>query len=189
MKLHIPSGIRLATSRPAFLLPALLVLPEPALAAGLDGRAIGLAWIIPFAGILLSIALLPQISHHFWERWMPAIAAFWMALTLVPLALIHGGAVALDAVLHVVLLEYIPFVLLLFALFTIAGGIVVGGNLHGSPGVNTAILAIGTALAPLVGTTGASMVLIRPLIRANDDRRHNAHVVVFFIFLVSNIGG
>ena len=167
----------------------LLLLPEPALAAGLDGKTLGLVWGIPFAGILLSIALLPQLAGHFWEHRMAAIAAFWIALVLVPLAVVQGPSVTLDAVGHVLLLEYIPFVLLLFALFTIAGGIVVGGNLHGSPAVNTGILGLGTVLASFIGTTGASMVLIRPLIRANDNRRHNAHVVVFFIFLVSNVGG
>jgi Na+/H+ antiporter NhaD/arsenite permease-like protein len=87
------------------------------------------------------------------------------------------------------LVEYIPFILLLLALFTVAGGIVVRGNLHGSPIVNTVLLTVGTLLASVIGTTGASMVMIRPILRANDDRRHNVHVVVFFIFLVSNIGG
>ena len=90
---------------------------------------------------------------------------------------------------HLLLLEYIPFIILLPALFTVAGGIHIRGNLHGSPALNTALLAIGTVLASLMGTTGASMLLIRPLIRANDNRRHKVHVVVFFIFLVSNIGG
>jgi Na+/H+ antiporter NhaD/arsenite permease-like protein len=175
--------------RAALLATIVLLLPEPALAASLDGRALGLVWGIPFVGILLSIALLPQLAGHLWEHRMPAIAGFWIALVVIPLALFHGAGATLDAVLHVLLLEYIPFVLLLFALFTIAGGIVVAGNLHGSPAVNTGILAIGAGLASLIGTTGASMVLIRPLIRANDNRRHNAHVVVFFIFLVSNVGG
>ena len=90
---------------------------------------------------------------------------------------------------HALLAEYIPFIILLTALFTVAGGIYIRGNLHGSPGLNTAILAIGAVLASLMGTTGASMLLIRPLIRANDNRRHKAHVVVFFIFIVSNVGG
>jgi Na+/H+ antiporter NhaD/arsenite permease-like protein len=80
-------------------------------------------------------------------------------------------------------------VILLGALFAVSGGIYIRGNLHGSPALNTAILAIGTALASVMGTTGASMLMIRPLIRANDNRRHKAHVFVFFIFLVSNIGG
>ena len=100
-----------------------------------------------------------------------------------------GVTATAHSLAHVLLLEYLPFILLLLALFTAAGGIVVTGNLHGSPAVNTALLAIGTGLASLIGTTGASMVMIRPLLRANDNRRHNVHVVVFFIFLVSNIGG
>jgi Na+/H+ antiporter NhaD/arsenite permease-like protein len=87
------------------------------------------------------------------------------------------------------LAEYIPFIVLLTALFTVAGGIFVKGNLHGSPAVNTMILALGSVLASLMGTTGASMLLIRPLIRANDNRVHKAHVIVFFIFIVSNVGG
>jgi Na+/H+ antiporter NhaD/arsenite permease-like protein len=90
---------------------------------------------------------------------------------------------------HTLVAEYIPFIILLVALFTTAGGIFVRGNLHGTPALNTALLAIGAALASVMGTTGASMLLIRPLIRANDNRKHVAHVVVFFIFTVSNIGG
>lgn len=174
------------------LVPAALILAtgaSPALAAGLDGRAFGLAWALPFAGILLSIAILPQVAHRFWDRRMGALAAAWALATLVPLGLSQGWGPTLDAALHVLVGEYLPFVLLLFALYTIAGGLVVAGNLHGSPAVNTAILALGTALASVIGTTGAAMVLIRPLIRANDERRHNVHVVVFFIFLVANVGG
>jgi Na+/H+ antiporter NhaD/arsenite permease-like protein len=162
----------------------------PAQAAeSIDGRTLGVIWAVPFVGILLSIAILPQLAHHFWDRHMGALSAFWALLVLVPLALTRGLAPTLEVVLHVMLTEYLPFILLLFALFTIAGGLVVVGNLHGSPALNTGLLAFGTVLASLVGTTGASMVLIRPLLRANDNRRHNVHVVVFFIFLVSNIGG
>ena len=144
---------------------------------------------MPFAGILLSIAILPQLAHRFWDRRMGWLSAGWALLALIPLAIAQGAGVAFGAALHVLLTEYGPFVILLFALYTIAGGIVVAGNLHGSPLVNTALLALGTAAASLVGTTGASLVLIRPLIRANDSRPRNVHVVVFFIFLVSNIGG
>ena len=87
------------------------------------------------------------------------------------------------------LAEYLSFIVLLFALYVVAGGILVTGNLRGTPLVNTAILAFGTLIASVVGTTGAAMILIRPLIRANAARLHNVHVVVFFIFLVANIGG
>ncbi len=95
----------------------------------------------------------------------------------------------MSAFVHALIAEYLPFVILLTALYTAAGGIYVRGNLHGSPALNTALLAIGAVLASLMGTTGASMLLIRPLIRANDNRKHRVHVVIFFIFIVSNAGG
>ncbi len=158
-------------------------------AAEMNGATLGLAWALPFAGILLSIALFPLLAPHFWEHHFGKISALWAALVIVPLALIFGPTPAIHALSHTAFLEYIPFILLLLALFTVAGGIVVSGNLHGSPATNTAILGIGTILASIIGTTGASMVLIRPIMRANDDRKHNVHVIVFFIFLVSNIGG
>jgi Na+/H+ antiporter NhaD/arsenite permease-like protein len=110
-------------------------------------------------------------------------------LVAVPLFMVFDPAVVASTLTHTVLLEYLPFILLLLALFAVAGGIYIEGNLHDSAFTNTALLGVGALLASVVGTTGASMILIRPLIRANDDRRHNAHVVVFFIFLVSNIGG
>lgn len=170
---------------------ALLCLaPQAAFAAGdIGGATMGVAWALPFAGMLLSIALGPILFPHLWELHYGKFAAFWALLLLVPLMLLRGFDPALGALLHTALLEYIPFIILLFALFTIAGGILVMGNLHGTPATNTTLLAIGTLMASLVGTTGASIIMIRPLLRANDSRRHNVHVVVFFIFLVSNIGG
>ncbi|WP_445502041.1 sodium:proton antiporter [Microvirga sp. G4-2] len=171
------------------LAAALTLLPQAAFAAELDGAALSPLWALPFAGILLSIALFPLLAAHTWEHHQGKIAALWGLLVLVPMAVILGPSTALQALLHTAVLEYIPFILLLLALFTVAGGILVRGNLHGSPGTNTTLLAIGAALASFIGTTGASMVMIRPVLRANDDRRHNVHVVVFFIFLVSNIGG
>lgn len=171
------------------LAAALIVSPEAAFAAELDGRSLSLAWALPFAGILLSIALFPLLAAHTWEHHQGKIAALWGLLVLVPMALALGPSTALGALAHTAFLEYIPFILLLLALFTVAGGILVRGNIHGAPAINTGLLAIGTVLASFIGTTGASMVMIRPVLRANDDRIHNAHVVVFFIFLVSNIGG
>lgn len=164
----------------------------PALAASshdIPGHQLSLLWAIPFAGILLSIAVFPLAAPHFWHHHFGKVAAFWAAAFLVPFALGYGAEAAAFQIVHTALLEYIPFTILLFSLFTVAGGILVQGNIHGSPISNTVILAIGTLLASVIGTTGASMVLIRPIIRANDDRRYNVHVVVFFIFLVSNIGG
>ena len=161
----------------------------PAFAAELPGETMSLVWALPFAGILLSIASGPLLFHRFWEHHYGKIALFWALLLVIPLAMAFGFPAMLTAVLHAVLLEYLSFIILLFGLFTISGGILVAGNIHGTPLTNAAILAVGALLASVVGTTGASMILIRPIIRANDNRPFNAHVVIFFIFLVSNIGG
>jgi Na+/H+ antiporter NhaD/arsenite permease-like protein len=163
---------------------------EPAFAAAaLDGRAMSLMWCLPFAGLLLCIATGPVFYPHVWEHHYGKIAAFWAALVILPLFALMPGDQALGALVFTMVAEYLPFIILIFALYTIAGGILVTGNIHGAPGTNTAILAIGAVLASFVGTTGASMIMIRPIIRANDDRVHNVHVVVFFIFIVSNCGG
>ena len=166
-----------------------LLLPLAASAADLDGSKFSAWWGIPFAGVLLSIAIMPLAAPQVWHHHFGKIAAGWALAFLVPFALVFGPGVAGQAFVHALLAEYIPFIILLVALFTAAGGIYVRGNLHGSPAVNTAIMAVGTVLASLMGTTGASMLMIRPLIRANDNRKHVAHVVVFFIFTVSNAGG
>ncbi len=158
-------------------------------AHGLPGDSMSLLWGLPFAGLLLSIATGPLLFHQVWERHYGKIAAFWSALVVVPLVAAYGAPAALEGVLHAILIEYLSFIVLLFALYTISGGILVVGNIHGTPIVNAGLLLFGAALASIVGTTGASMILIRPIIRANDNRPFNAHVIVFFIFLVSNIGG
>ncbi len=144
---------------------------------------------LPFAGILLSIAFGPLVVKEWWHIHYEKAAAFWASLTLAGLAYVAGPAAMAAALTHSMALEYLPFILMLFALFTAAGGISISGKLSGSPLANCAILLTGAALASLIGTTGASMILIRPLIRANESRKFKAHVVVFFIFLVSNIGG
>jgi len=156
---------------------------------GINGATFGPFWALPFLGLLVSIAVFPLISHHLWEQHQGKVALFWSFLLLTPLLIFVGSGETLTALIHTVFLDYIPFIVMLLALFTTAGGIVVRGNLHGGPTTNVAILVIGSILASIIGTTGASMILIRPLIRANDNRKHNVHVVVFFIFLVSNIGG
>jgi Na+/H+ antiporter NhaD/arsenite permease-like protein len=175
------------------LIAALAITPTSALAAedahGLPGATMSLLWAIPFAGILLSIATGPLLYPHLWEHHYGKFSAFWATLVIIPMALSFGWFTAAEQVAHTMLLEYISFIVLLFGLFTIAGGIFLSGNLHGTPWLNAGLLLIGALLASIVGTTGASMIMIRPIIRANDNRRHNVHIVVFFIFLVSNIGG
>ncbi len=159
------------------------------MAADFDGGGLSVFWAMPFAGILLSIALLPLLVPSFWHHHFGKVSAAWTVAFFLPFAAVFGPAVAGSSLVHALLAEYLPFIILLTALYTVAGGIFIRGNLHGSPALNTAILAIGTVLASFMGTTGASMLMIRPLLRANDNRRHKAHVVVFFIFLVSNVGG
>ena len=172
------------------LLPALLLLAGgSARAAELDGARLSAWWGLPFAGMLLSIALMPLLLPKVWHHHFGKITAGWVLLLLLPFALTQGFGTTGAVLVHTLLGEYIPFIILLTALFTVAGGIFVRGNLHGSPGLNAGLMAIGAVLASFMGTTGASMLMIRPLIRANDNRKHVAHVVVFFIFIVSNAGG
>jgi Na+/H+ antiporter NhaD/arsenite permease-like protein len=174
----------------AKILAGLAVLAPCTVRAGtLDGSALGAWWALPFAGLLLSIALCPLFVAGIWHRHYGKIASFWAFAFLVPAALLFGPQTALYAAAHALLEEFLPFILLITALFVVSGGIYVEGNLHGTPARNTALLALGTALASVMGTTGAAMLLVRPLIRANDNRRHAAHIMVFFIFLVANAGG
>ena len=171
------------------VLLVLSVWAAPAGAAPLDGVALSLWWNIPFIGVLLTIALMPLAAPQLWLARHGAMAAGWAAALLVPLALLFGPGMAVQVVAHVALQEYLPFLLLLLALYTTGGGVLLKGHLDGTPATNTALLAAGTALASLMGTTGASVLLIRPVLRANANRAHKTHVFVFFIFLVSNIGG
>ncbi len=178
-----------ALPRGLVLLVSFLFWPGLASAASIDGAALSAWWGLPFAGILLSIALFPLLAPSVWHHHYGKIAALWALAFLLPFAALYGPALAASNLVHALLVEYIPFIILLTALYTVSGGIYIRGNLRGSPGLNTAILGIGAVLASLMGTTGASMLLIRPLIRANDGRKHVAHVVIFFIFIVSNAGG
>ena len=139
--------------------------------------------------MLLSIAVGPLAFPRIWHHHYGKIAGAWAAAAVLALAVAYGFHAALAAFVHAMLAEYLSFIVLLFALYTVAGGILVTGNVRGMPGTNTAILALGTGMASIVGTTGAAMILIRPLLRANAGRQHNVHVVVFFIILVANVGG
>lgn len=188
---QIMSRCRIAALMPVF---AVLLAPTLAHAAGegaphLDGGELGLLWIIPFVGILLSIALFPLIAPTFWHRHFGKVSAVWALGFLIPFTIAYGFDLALYELVHVALLEYIPFIILLLSLFTVAGGVRLTGRLKGTPAVNTAILLLGTVIASWMGTTGAAMLLIRPLLNANEDRKYKVHTVVFFIFLVANIGG
>jgi len=152
------------------------------------GEKLPLWSAIPFVGILLSIALFPLLAPSFWHHHFPKISALWAALFAIPFLIAYRGE-AFHEILHIYLADYIPFIILLWGLYTASGGILIRGKLVGTPKVNLLLLLIGTILASWMGTTGAAMVLIRPLLRANKDRKNVMHTVIFFIFLVANIGG
>ena len=157
----------------------------------LDGSIenMGIIWVVPFAGILLSIAIFPLVLPEFWHHNFGKVSLFWASILIIPFLMKEGISVTLYELLHVGLLEYFPFIILLLALFTISGGVRLTGTLVGTPVVNLLIILIGTFLASWMGTTGAAMLLIRPLINANKHRKNKVHIIVFFIFLVANIGG
>ncbi len=146
-------------------------------------------WCLPFVGILASIAVGPLLFPKVWHDHYGKIAIGWAALTIACLAISYGFLTALAAFVQSILREYLSFILLLFALYTVAGGILVTGRIRGDPWTNAGLLAIGTSIASLVGTTGAAMILIRPMIRAIESRTYKAHVIIFFIILVANVGG
>jgi len=157
----------------------------------IDGTSdsLSLPWVIPFIGILLSIAVFPLVAPHFWHHYYGKVSAFWAIVLIISMLTEFGFNIVGYELLHTMLLEYFPFIILLLALFTIAGGVRLTGSLRGSPVVNLGFLILGTFLASWMGTTGAAMLLIRPLIRANQWREKKVHIIVFFIFLVANIGG
>jgi len=177
-------------------------LSEPGMAAG---AAPSLLWISPFVALLLAIAVLPLIpkTSHWWEhnRNKLIIALSLGAITLLYYqfrgygaghgehASLPGWPTVSSVLHHAVLAEYIPFISLLFSLYVISGGICVKGDIPAHPRTNVAFLAIGAVLASIIGTTGASMLLIRPLLKTNSERKYVAHTVIFFIFIVSNCGG
>lgn len=182
---------RLAARSAAIAISAApLLIPQPASAAtGLDGAAMGWPYALPFVGLLLSIALGPLLLPNVWHHHYGKIAAAWALLALGALLGLAGGTATLAALVHALLAEYLGFIVLLLALYVVAGGILISGDIKATPLANAGILALGTMMASVVGTTGAAMILVRPLIRANLPRRHNAHVLVFFIILVANVGG
>ena len=155
----------------------------------IDGAAMAWPWALPFVGILLSIAIGPLLFPKIWHHHYGKITLGWAVITLTPLAIWFGPQAAAATLVKVMLGDYLSFILLLFALYTVAGGILISGRLPANAWVNTGLLTLGMMMASLVGTTGASLILVRPLIRANEGRRFNVHVIVFFILLAGNIAG
>ena len=174
-----------------FLFISLIFAPALINASGVNNTSqaeLSIFWVIPFIGILLSIAIFPLINAHFWEKNL-----WWICLGIfcIPMAIIFSLFMGehLRELTFEKGLEYLSFIILLLSLFTISGGILIKGALKGTPVVNSIFLFIGSIIASFIGTTGASMLLIRPLLRANENRKSKAHIVIFFIFLVSNLGG
>lgn len=172
-------------------LPFIMFLPSLLNAAEAKHGApaeISILWVLPFVGMLLCIAIIPLINGHFWEKNL-----WWISLGIfcIPMAVVFTFFMGeqLREMTFEKGLEYLSFIILLGSLFTISGGILIKGSFTGTPVVNAVFLLIGSVIASFVGTTGASMLLIRPIIRANSSRKSKAHIVIFFIFLVSNIGG
>ncbi len=148
-----------------------------------------IAFCIPFIGILLCIAVMPLVKGEWWESHQPLVVGFWSLLLVIPFAVSFGASEAVEVVAECIIGDYIPFIVLLFGLFCVSGNITLEGDLAGSPRVNIILLTIGTLLSSLIGTTGSSMLMVRPVLKMNSWRRHRKHIMVFFIFLVSNIGG
>ena len=166
-----------------------LLLPCAASAASLNGAELSVWWAVPFAGILLSIALFPLLLPHFWHQHFGKVAVFWGLCCAIPLFVYAPTSVAVGAIAHALIGDYVPFLLFVGSLFVVAGGIHIRGSFVGRPIVNAVFLLVGAFLANLMGTTGAAMLLIRPLIAANAGRRYKMHTFIFFIFIVANIGG
>ena len=153
------------------------------------GAELPLTWCIPFVCMLLCIAVMPLIAGEWWDKHKQWAVAGWSLLFLIPFAIFHGFGTMGEQLLEVMIGDYLTFIVLLFALFCVAGNISLEGDLAGTPKLNVILLLIGTLLSSWIGTTGASMLMIRPIIKANKWRRRKVQIIVFFIFLVSNIGG
>jgi Na+/H+ antiporter NhaD/arsenite permease-like protein len=190
--MHRRRSVRLLLTG-GFLLAGSSLWAASAETAAADPRLLPVWTVLPFVGILLSIAVLPLISTHWWERNFGKVSLLWMAVAFLTMYLAAPGLDRFVAMysheLYQTMREYISFILLLGTLYVISGGIVIKGSLSGKPVSNLLILAVGALLASLIGTTGAAMLLIRPLIKSIRWRRHKTHIIIFFIFLVCNIGG
>lgn len=144
---------------------------------------------IPFVAILLCIAVMPLVKAEWWEKHQPLVVIICILAFVIPYAIMFGVSEAAETVLECLVNDYLSFVVLLFGLFCVAGNITLEGDLAGSPRVNVLLLAVGTLLSSVIGTTGASMLMVRPVIKMNSWRKNKAHIMVFFVFMISNMGG
>lgn len=166
-----------------------MAFPMTAWAAEGSAESISPAFCIPFVGLLLCVAVLPLIKAEWWESHQLHAVIFWSLLFIVPFAVFFGAGEAAEKVLECIIDDYLTFIVLLFGLFCVSGNITLEGDLAGSPRINVGLLLLGTMLSSWVGTTGASMLMVRPMIKMNAWRKRRSHIMVFFIFLISNMGG
>lgn len=168
-----------------------LLCPTAVWAAGESGTESGVPlWLcIPFAGLLLCIAVMPLVKGEWWEAHQPLVVVLWILVMVIPFALLYGVGSAAETVLECTVNDYLTFIVLLFGLFCVSGNITMEGDFAGSPRINVGLLALGTLLASCIGTTGASMLMVRPVIKMNSWRKRKSHIMIFFIFMVSNMGG
>lgn len=173
------------------VLAAVLAFPANVWAAGSGEAAAQVpVWLcIPFAGLLLCIAVMPLVKGEWWEAHQPLVVGFWIAAMVIPFIVVYGAGKTVETVLECTVNDYLTFIILLFGLFCVSGNITMEGDFAGSPRINVGLLALGTLLSSCIGTTGASMLMVRPVIKMNSWRKRKSHIMVFFIFMVSNMGG
>lgn len=173
------------------VLAAVLAFPANVWAAGSGEAAAQVpVWLcIPFAGLLLCIAVMPLVKGEWWEAHQPLMVGFWIAAMVLPFIAVYGAGKTVETVLECTVNDYLTFIILLFGLFCVSGNITMEGDFAGSPRINVGLLALGTLLSSCIGTTGASMLMVRPVIKMNSWRKRKSHIMVFFIFMVSNMGG
>ena len=144
---------------------------------------------IPFAGLLLCIAVMPLVKPEWWEKHQALAVIVWSLLFIIPSIVLNGAGETTETVLECIVNDYLTFIVLLFGLFCVSGNITLEANLAGSPAVNALFLAFGTLLSSCIGTTGASMLLVRPMIKMNSWRKNKAQIMILLIFMISNMGG
>ncbi|MGL5784217.1 MAG: sodium:proton antiporter [Alphaproteobacteria bacterium] len=178
---------------PRTLMFLLLLFPSVAFAGAgdlcLDGSQLAVLWLTPFVGLLLSLALLPAVMPDLWHQHFGKITFGWSLAVFAPLLWMQGPQPAFRLVFEVLLHDYVPFVLMIATLYILSNSLHIDIDAPGKPFHNTVFLIVGSLLSSFIGTTGAAMLLIHPLLRMNRERIHKTHTIIFFIFMVCNIGG
>ena len=158
----------------SILLGVLILCPMGVFAAETTQTASVPIWLcIPFAGLLLCIAIMPLVKGEWWENHQPHAVIFWILTMVIPFAIYYGAGQTVETVLECTVNDYLTFIILLFGLFCVSGNITMEGDFAGSPRINVGLLAFGTILASCIGTTGASMLMVRPVLKMNSWRKRS----------------